>query len=265
MRANSLLFLALCWPFSVFAGAWPLPEGQLQVINTVSAYSSDTRYDNFGNPLAQPTYNKHEYNPYIEYGLTDDITVGANLFLQRASQNGSVNYGIADSEFFLKKQIWKSGGYVASIQPIVKLPRLWEQDNTPMIGSSHMDVGVSALGGYGFEMYDLSHYVEVETGYRYRFGDPENRFLLNATAGVGVTGSITIMPQVFTAWRATNPSGAPTFTQTTQDDYDLVKLQLSGLYRASDTVAYQAGVFGDVYGRNAGKGQGALFSVWLNF
>lgn len=247
-----------------FAGAWTQDAGKGQLIVNGLYYTTDTLYNNQGNKNSQARYSKYELNPYLEYGLADGITVGSNLSLQRASQSGQSNWGIGDSEFFLRARLWQRDGFVLSAEPMFKLPSPEDSRETPQLGGRHPDVGMGLSAGYGFSAWGQNHFADLDVGYRYRFADPKDQVKIAATVGLGVTSNWMVMPQAFATLRASKPD-VVSFTQSSGDDYNLVKLQLSAVYKYSDTTSLQFGAFSHFDGRNVGAGEGVLLSVWKKF
>lgn len=240
------------------------------LIQKISYYSTSKYFDNAGKKQALAKYNKFELNPYVEYGLRDWLTVGANLFVQRASQYNSglgrdqANWGIGDSEFFLRSRIWKGNGFVFSAEPMIKLPSLEKASSQPQIGNNNYDAGITFSGGYGFKAWQLDHFINLDTGYRHRFGKPHDQFKFSAAAGISVTKHFQILTQAFNTSRATDNIPA-SFTQSSQDDYDLTQLQVSALYKIDDKFSIQLGGFSNISGKNIGSGDGALFAVSKEF
>jgi len=195
------------------------------------------------------------------------LTAGANLSLQRAHQYGSAtgasqtSWGLGDSEFFLRKRLWQQGGLVVSAEPMVKLPSPESSDTLPKLGGSSPDAGLGLSAGYGFNAYGFSHFADIDTQYRHRFGTPKDQINIAGTLGIGVAPQWTIMPQAFLTYRTVTPTAA-VFTNSSSDDYNLVKLQLSAVYKATDDISLQFGGFSDIAGKNTGGGGGALFAVW---
>lgn len=266
----TLAALALLPPAPAMAGAWVMQEGRWQVIHNTSYYHSDKRFDVFGNSVSQPAYTKYEYNPYIEYGLMDHTTVGANLFVQKVHQSGNDNYGISDAELFVRSRLyqakpkWKRSEVVISVQPMVKLPGLFEDDRQPKIGSDDGDIGLSIFAGHSFNYFKQVTYSEAEFQYRHRLGDPADQLRFNYTLGQAINHEWHVLLQSFSTSSVDTVRGAA-FTQTSADDSDVIKGQISGVYRYNDDISLQGGAFMDLYGRNAGAGTGVLFSVWQRF
>jgi len=270
MRFLSLAACMLALSVSpALAGAWTQPQSEAQLIITGSYYSSDSYWNNLGSKQHQPNYTQYALNPYFEYGLTDSLTAGTNLLLERAHQNSATNsysphYGLGDSEFFLRQRLWQNNGFVVSAEPMVKLPAPENSHAQPQLGGSSADAGMGLSGGYGFKACGLDHFIDLDTQYRYRFGTPKDQARFNATLGVGVTQRLTIMPQLFTTYRLTSPRNAA-FTDSSADDYNLVKLQLSGVYKLGEKTSVQLGVFDNAAGRNAGGGTGIFIAFWEHF
>ena len=255
-------------PFHAFAGAWTQDQGSGQAILTGSYYNTDSYWDNQGHKQSEPAYSKYNLNPYLEYGLTSDITVGTNLSLQRDHQDSGAgsaaqtSWGLGDSEFFLRKRLWQDGGFIVSAEPMVKLPS--PTDRMPKLGGSSPDAGLGLSGGYSFTAWGLSDFADIDTQYRHRFGTPKDQINLAGTLGISVSPSWMIMPQTFLTYRTTTPAVAA-FSNSAADDYNLITLQLSAVYKASNDVSLQFGGFSHVAGRNTGGGEGALFAVWKKF
>lgn len=267
MRLMTSGLAALCaafFAFSAHAGAWTQPAGKGQVIVTGLYSSADSFYNTTGSKQSQATYRKFELNPYLEYGLTDRVTLGANLSLQRASQSNDTNWGVGDSEFFARFRVAQLRGFVISMQPLVKLPSPESSNASPALGGRHPDAEMGASLGYGFDLFGQHHFANLDSGYRYRFGDPKDQLKLAATAGFSLTPQWMVMPQFFLTRRMSAPASAG-FTQSSGDDYNENKLQLSVVYKLDERWSLQAGAFTNLRGKNIGDGDGAILSVWRSF
>jgi hypothetical protein len=261
--AVAFLCIALC-PAYASAGAWTLDKGAYQLIVTGRYYRTQTYFNNRGDKLSQANYYKREINPYLEYGLNSSLTLTANLSLESVSQQQESNWGLGDSEFTARKQLWRGKNAAISLAPLVKLPSPEGAAERPRIGSRHADVGAIASAGYGFSALGNQHYVNLDAGYRHRFGTPADQVTADFTAGIGLNRHLTLMPQLFLTRRMDKPT-TPTFTQSAGDDYNLAKVQLSGLWRFSERTAVQLGGFSHATGRNAGAGEGGFIALWRTF
>lgn len=268
--SSLLLIFMLLPPAHANPGAWVQAKGNLQIINNLTYYHSNERFDAAGGKVPTPTFQQFEYNPYIEYGLWDHTTIGANLFLQRVKSQGDTNWGLADAEFFTRTQLWKTNPawkqseLVLAIQPLVKIPGIYDDSATPIIGSDDPDVALSLFAGYSFNYFTQKTFTEHEVQYRHRFGTPEDQIRLNSTFGQDISEKWQVLAQSFTTLSTDTVRGS-TFTQSARDDYDLVKVQLTGLYQLNDRISLQGGAFYNITGRNTGNGIGGLFSIWHRF
>lgn len=267
---TALTFALCAAASSALAGAWTQERGKGQVIVTNNLYYSGAFFDNRGKRQPMAPYRKEELSPYFEYGLRDGLTIGTSLsflYLYQAGANGAppaANWGMGDSEFFARAQLWKKDGFALAIQPLLKLPSPADGDTQPRLGGRSADVGLGLSGGYSFKARGLEHYVNIDTGMRHRFGDPKDQLTFNVTLGISLAKSWVLMPQLFTTAR-TAKSRSPSFTQSSGDDYNLTKLQLSGIYKATDSLGIQLGAFSHVAGRNVGDGDGITLAVWKSF
>lgn len=249
---------------SAHGGAWTQPAGHGQVILNGFYSTSHSYYDNRGRKFSQPAYSKYEINPYIEYGLTDSITLGANLSAQAAKQSDYFNTGLGDSEFFARLHVAEIHGLQISLQPLVKLPSPESRDEFPMIGSRHPDGEIGLSLGYGFDLFGQHHFANLDTAYRHRLGAPKDQLRLSPTLGIGLSQHWMVLPQLFITRRTDAPANAG-FTQSTGDDYSETKLQLSAVYRMNSHLTLQAGAFSQLKGKNTGSANGVLLGVWRSF
>ena len=257
-----------------YASGWTQDAGKGIYYQNVSYYSTNNLFDNAGNKQSiNGSYRKYETNPYVEYGLRDDLTIGADFFVDNITQTdiplgvfSQNNYGIGDSEIFLRKRIFHGDNFSIALQPMVKFPSLTKtgtQPLLPVIGDENYNTGVTLSGGYSFEAFGQHHFVDVDAGYVRRFGLPKNQLKFTGTAGFALSPKWAIMPQIFITSRFHKGNNVTRFASG--DDYNLTKLQLSAVYKVSDKLAVQVGIFSDVAGKNVLAGNGMIFSIQKNF
>lgn len=260
--------LLTCCAHSALAAGWVRDAGKGLFIQNASYYSASKFYDLNARKRNQNRYTKYELNPYVEYGVTERLTLGANIFLSHVSQydarfsSNSANYGIGDTELFARSLIWKGKGF--SFEPIVKLPHLDSQHDVPSIGSKYVDAGMGISGGYGYTAWGLEHYVNLDAGYRHRFGTPNDQLRFVATAGFSVTENILFTGQ-FSRISSLNQPESAMFTQSSGDDYELSKIQFLMAYKFADNMSVGLGVFADINGKNTGGGKGSVFNLSREF
>jgi protein XagA len=260
-------FMLLFLPGTALAGAWTLPADDWQLITTGNYYTSDTYVNPQGDSQSQPRYSKWELSPYFEYGLEEDLTLGASAALVTVkgfnpnTGTRDENTGLADLAFFARQRLWQDDHSVLSLQPWFKFPSQYSEDRLPRSGSEEYEAELRLLGGTSFEYYGQQHFANLETAYRRRFGDPDDQLLIDATLGMRLDERWTVMPQIFTTTGLSGAGGG--FTQSGADDYHLVKGQLSAVYDLDDTFSLQGGYYRDLRARNTGEGDGFLFSLWI--
>lgn len=262
--------------------AWLREEGTWFVADSISTYRTNHFIDNAGRSRQQPTFTKWEWNGYAEYGLRDDVTLGTNLFFHRLSadyahytptspvaQTGNdSNYGLADSEFFLRKRLWRGEflgrDTVFSIQPLIKLPSWYYEGGNPRGGTDNFDAELRLLVGYHFTFLEREHFSAVSIAYRKRMGDWRDQVKSEATIGLNLTDRIMFLMQNFTTQRVER-SYHSINSSATVNDYDLVKTQLSIVYKLNERTHIQLGGFEHIQARNTGDGGGFLLSLWKEF
>ena len=267
MRCALALLLGLLICTELNAAAWTLDKGHAQVINNFTFYTSDQYVNKDGHSIHQETYKKWEYNPYMEYGFTNSVTLGLSPSFQYVTQNifgkDRENYNLVDSDIFIRKRLYSDGQNVISIQPLIKLPGFYSDKDLPVLGQNQIDYELRLLYGLSFGTQG-KHYWSSEVAYRVRTELPGNEWRLASTLGYQLTDRWQVLGEVNGIFAA-DGAGDGTLLLSNSYDYDLVKVQLSGLYWFKPNWALQLGAFQTVYERNTGEGTGALFSVWYRF
>lgn len=257
-----LAFLML--PATAFAGAWLQPEGKGQLIAQTAYYSTDKFFNAEGEVQSQARFRKFELQPYVEYGLLPNLTVGATAFVQHVSQSGESNNGIADPEFFARTQIWSDQTQRISIQPLVKFKSQFESDGLPRGGSSSTDVELSVLYGKNLNYFSNRDYLDARMGYRYRANELHDQYRADLALGIGLGERWTIVPAA-RAIIASKIDDATVFSQNGDQDYDLFKAELGAFYKLTDTQTIGANYFHHIYGAQTGSGSGVSLSLIQGF
>ncbi len=248
------------------AAAWLLEKGQKQLINNLFLYRTDKAFLANGDQQRQPEFTKLEYNPYLEYGWKDDVTLGLSTSLQRLSQKGNGdNSGLGDTEIFARKRLWQNERAVLSLQPLLKLPGLYDEDETLSLGQGQVDVEIRALGGMAFPLYGQWHYYNLEVAYRQRYGAPADEIRVNQSLGLKVADKWQAVLQNDNYFAVDGDANGTTLRLANSAGYDMVKLQVSVVHEWDKKTSLQLGAFQHVAGENTGAGSGLLASMWLKF
>ncbi len=256
--------LVLFASFPAYSAAWLQDEGRLQLINNFTWYSTESFFNTNGDRLPQAEFTKLEYNPYAEYGLSKETTVGISTSFQSLSQGSQDNSGLGDTEIFFRKQLFKDDWTVISYQPLIKIPGFYSETRQPLLGNKQIDVELRALYGTSFQFIEQYHYVNLELAYRRKFEKPQDEIRFDATLGFKPKPDILLLAQIFSIF-SVDTANVASFQNANSTDFDLTKLQLSAVKDLSETMSVQLGIFRNLRGRNTGSGGGVLLSVWLKF
>ena len=114
MYKNWIFYLLIFFIFNLLnrtatAGAWVEKKGEWLSISRFDYYNSGAFWDKKGNVHSAPTYYQDRLSEYGEYGLTDKITVGLNIFgLYIKNRDGKITKGSGDNVLFARYLIWSN-------------------------------------------------------------------------------------------------------------------------------------------------------------
>lgn len=182
------MFLALLGGLTAsqtHAGAWTQKANAGQVIFTIGrdvppqgGFSGDRNID-ADKTLAQI---------YVEYGVSDSLTVGGTVFGQ-FPDTGVDTDGAAAVGVFARQRVWQSeGGDVASVQVGYSHPieSLVGQNFGVNNDDSVPELGVRALFGTGFFGGWGRAFVSTEAGYHWRGQGEPDELQFDATGGYAI-------------------------------------------------------------------------------
>jgi protein XagA len=256
------VLFTLCGIGRALAGPWPLPEGQGLVINSFGFLQAQNAAGIPNPAYGSGTFRRFELDDYSEYGLTDQITLSASL-------NGQVRdlvtsdltrstAGFGDVELGARTVIWQSGPWVAAAQGLVKIPTGYNPNANPAIGNDQVDLEPRLLLGRGFTLGDWSSFVEIEAGFRFRFGGPGDQLRINATLGVHPASRWMLLLQSYNIIGMRNEAPGGT-------DFDLATVVASAVYDITPRWSAQLGGISDVASRNFNRGNGVFVAIWWKF
>ena len=161
-------------------------NGDLQEINAEDEGKSDA------------SFREVAFTAYIEYGLTDQFTLVANVPFKvltteeieqlaagtRSIETTRTNGGLGDLDLYLRLPIVQRS-FAMSFQPGLKIPLGYEQNpdnNGPALGSGEIDGEINLIAG--LSLYPLPAYLSAAAGYRVRGGELHDEILFGAEGGV---------------------------------------------------------------------------------
>jgi hypothetical protein len=284
------------------AAAWTQGRGTGQIITSFSGYSSSRYFDREGDShKSNVIFTKTDVNPLIEYGLTDDLTVGVNINMQNwlfhkkdyaapvydfrqcgvvsnlKASDISVNQ--VQAEVLLRKKLWDNGRTVFSVQPSIQSPCMFIENGDLNIADNAPDAELRLLSGYAFKWEPKGvirrpfagqyHFLNAELAYRKRDEKFADQIKIDGTAGFRANDKLLLLGQVFSTFSAEpeNIRGviANNILYTEKDDFYSVKAQLSAIRQFNKNASIQLGVYNEVLGKNSGHGSGILLAWWRSF
>ncbi len=240
-------------------GAWLMAPGTGQVI-AYAAFSNSTRaFDAQGHLIPVPAYQKFELGTYIEYGLTDWLTLVASPSYDRIKNPppGASYEGIGESEIAARIGLYRSETSVLSLQIGWRSPGASFADSLgPFEVRRAAAFDVRGLAGQSFTIAGMSGFLALEGAYRFYAANQPGEWRLDATAGLRPLPPILVMMQSFTSVSL----GSGKFGEVIW-----TKLQPSLIYDFSPQWSVQIGGFLTIAGVNAGRELGPVAGLWYRF
>ena len=257
----------------VFAGAWTAEKGTIYQKFTFNVYEADERFDDSGHENAFPAggqFSDTNFATYMEYGLTDKITLLGSLSYKRLrSEDDAMIYktrGFSDLDLGVKYRLASGNFGVISAQGLVKVPEFYDDDNAVDLGNSQYDTEIRLL--YGKSLYPfIPGYINIEAGYRLRAEEPADEFRYLLELGIDITDAIYSRVKLDGIAGMNNEdasrdaAGNPTATL----DYDLGKLDLALGINLSKQMGLELGYRADIYGENTASGENVSLSLVLQY
>jgi len=255
------------------AGPWVQEKGHGILIWNLFAYQATERFglDREREPLGENgRFRSLTFQGWLEVGLTNRWTwiatgsVPALSYRDRWMSESAVALG--DFQTGVRRGLRNpERGWQVAVQTLIKAPA-YRAGVRPRPGNGQMDWEVSLLAGRSFPVSRLWGYTAFESGYRKRWGRPDDQWRSEAAAGIHLHPRLTLSAQLFTTYSvggfafresATNPLVEP--------NYDLVKGFATVNVGLTRSIRVQAGYGADLAGRNTGAGRTWVLGLWKNF
>jgi hypothetical protein len=253
-----------------FAGAWTQKAGHIYDRVAVNYYFADRNFDGDGDRSAfanNGEFTDYNLSNYLEYGLTDPLTVFGSLAYKRIENDNDLRtdttWGIGDIDLGLRRRLVENDLGVLAVQGLVKIPAAYDKDDYLPLGNGQYDIEGRLL--YGRSLYPLlPGYTNLELGYRWRDGAPSDEIRYLVEVGFDLS------PKIYTRGKLdgiysvdngsrTDASGNP----TTTNNFDLAKLDLTVGFKLSPAWALEVGWTPALYGQNTAAG--ATYTLAMAF
>lgn len=267
--------LLLCLgPKPGFAGAWLMPPGEGQII-TSTAFSTSTRaFDRHGQLIPVPSYQKFELGTYVEYGVTEWLTVTAAPAYDRVrAPPPAANYnGIGESEAGAKIGLYRSDAGAVSVQAAIRSPGASINDSARIFQPSRAAaIELRAMAGQNIAVGAMPGFAEAQAAYRF-YGDHQpGEWRLDLTFGLRPMPQLMVLLQSFFSLSNGNHQygSAAWPNENWPNKYwpnsFWAKVQPSLVYDLSSQWSLQIGGFLTAAGINAGRELGPFAGVWYRF
>ncbi len=219
------------------------------------------------NSPASGKFSDFNLSNYLEFGLTDELTV-INALAYKWLENDTnqqlfKGYGLGDVDLGLRYQLVNSDKIgVVSSQLLVKIPGPYDQADPLPLGNGQFDTELRLL--YGRSLYPLlPGYANVELGYRWRAEDPSDELRYLVEFGLDLSDKFYTRAKLDGTLSMDNGtrldiSGNP----TTTNNFDLGKLDLTVGYKAAANWGVEASYVPAIYGQNTAAGATYTLAVY---
>jgi protein XagA len=250
------------------AGAWTMPKGKMYDRFAVNYYFAEKEFNEdrerkeFANNGEFTDFN---LNNYIEYGLTDRLTIINSLYykwIKKEDDDGEdKTNGLGDVDIAVKYKLAEGSLGVFSTQLLVKIPGPYDGDDSLPLGNDQLDIEARML--YGRSLYPhIPGYCNVEFGYRWRDDDPSDELRYLIEVGVDITSHLYGRIKLDGTYSTNNgedvdSSGNP----RASNNFDLGKLDMAIGYKLPKGWGLEIGYIPEMYGRNTSTGATYSFAV----
>lgn len=263
MRGNGVFIAtSLCAfagaPSGAEAGAWTLPNGQGQIIETLFGWLGAGAP--FGGQAA-PRESKFGAQTYVQYGLADALTLTGQITAERyalTAPSADSYLGLGYSGAGLRARVWSDDAWVFSLEASGYVSSAHDAKRPAQAGDTGPEADARAQVGHNLTLFGAPAFLDGQAGYRFRTEGPPGEFRADLTLGVAWTPSAQILAQSFNT--ISNGAGAPGFSQ-----WESHKGQLSVVYALDARWSVQVGGFATLYQRNTNTEYGALVALWRRF
>lgn len=244
-----------------WAGAWVREAGTGLLISQLSYYVVEGGFDDRGLPLGGARFERAELSLYVEYGLTDAWTIGAQPRFQTLKTQGpGYAYdrdGLGDWDVFIRRRLFEKGRWALATQATVKFGDGYGTERPPAGGNGALEFEPRlAVGRSVGRSWAGEGYVNLETGYRVLSEGYTDQWRIDGTLG---------WQPPRTKWRVLLETQNTFAAGSGRAGYDLARVRTSLLRPLRETLFFQAGHSADLAGSHIGLGQGAFFALWLQF
>ena len=262
LKAIPAICLFLLAAANAYAGAWTTEQGKSYHRFALNHYVADESFDESGHSdpmLWNGEFTDFNANYYMEYGALDELTAILSLYYKDIQREDDyyryTTRGFGDVDMGLRYRLHTSDIGVFSIQGLVKLPMLYDEEDPLPLGNGQYDVECRVL--YGRSLWPwIPGYMNLETAYRLRADNPadEFRYLVEVGSNLGkvfyARAKWDAIIGMNNADEATDAYGNPTSAL----EYDLSKLDFTVGWQMKQKIGLELGYAPAILGETTAKG-----------
>ena len=254
----SAFALIVSAPAGAFGGAWTLPQGTGQLIETLYGWTG------FGPPWggnpAVPQ-NRVDAQTYVQYGLTDSFTVLGETALERYAlgpPTQNTYTGLDYSGAGLRAKLWSTGEWVFSGEATVFAPGAHDSKAAAQEGNTGWAGEARFNAGGNFTLGSTPGFIDAEFAYRLRTAGPPNEWHGDLTVGFKFTPRLMLMLQNYNTVSAVSSDRTfPTWRSSV--------IEASIVYALDDRWSVQVGLFSTVWTVKTNSQHGVALALWRTF
>lgn len=252
------------------AGAWTQKKNSFYDRIAVNYYFADHDFDADGDRVdfaADGEFTDYNLSNYLEYGLTDELTVLNSVAYKRIQSDSDLRedttWGIGDIDLGLRYKLLENKIGIFSVQGLAKIPEAYDEEERLPLGNGQYDLEGKIL--YGRSLWPLlPGYTNFEFGYRWRNQAPSDEIRYLVELGVDLSKKVYSRAKLDGTYSLDNGekrdgSGNP----TTTNNFDIGKLDLTVGYKIAPAWGLEAAYTPALYGQNTAAG--ATYTVAVFF
>jgi hypothetical protein len=256
MRWAAFVTLVVLAADAANAGAWTLDRNHMAVFAGATASSASRRYDDGGASGTHIVFRKLLSQSWMEYGLSDSVTLFAVPEYVLAKSNfgsGAANTRSASIEAGMRILLLSRIGML-SVQTSAKSAGAFDM-SVSASGEAGRQFEARLLYGRSFKLFERDAFIDIEAAQRWISRPRPDELVFDGTVGCWLSPDYLLMVQSFN-FMTTGPVRPP------YRPYTLSKLQLSLVQKLSRRWSFQSGYFMSLTGRNIVKETGVVATLW---
>ena len=245
------------------AGAFLQPLGEGEII-TATSFSDTTRaFDASGKLLPVRSYKKFELGTYIEYGLTQRVTLVVKSQGDYVRQSGQTSPPLAASgDIGARVGLAHWGGTVLSMQGLAHLPFGSVSKQSALFDENRASgADLRLLLGHGFSIAEMPAFLDVEASHSWRGAAMPQEWHADVTFGIRLLPQVLAILASYMTMAGNTAAGCRSWSNC----WMAVKLKPGVVYDFSRHWSGEISFFATVAGQDEGRELGPMAALWYRF